>query len=302
MTAARLTLAATCLLALASPALAVPIEEKSVTSGQTKLDPTKGYILSSGAGRRSGVFLRVPDDEAWRLYNADRMKAFTKAQKSYPRQLSLWQMEVDALKLRGMEQPPRPEEPKLETFMFEPIELRDAEGFGPLFAYSKGTTITYLNAVKPGTYIWYGPMMMAPNGTVGTCYCMGSVRFDVKAGVVTDLGTSLNDLPHWQDDPDVARLAMEQQNARRVAAGKPPLKLSSSATPSYGAPASLAGWPIVRAELSASGKINNYFGITVGRVAPIPGILGYRRDVIVDERTGKDVVSPTLVSLAKIKK
>lgn len=144
--------------------------------------------------------------------------------------------------------------------------------------------------------------MIGPNGGVGNCYCMGTVKFEVKPGVVTDLGTSLADLPRWQEDKDVARLELDRKNAERVAAGKPPLKTLGGGTPSYGAPASLSSWPVVKAELHASPKMNNYYGVIISRVAPIPGVLGYHRDVIVDERTGKEVDSPTLVSLAKIKK
>jgi hypothetical protein len=47
--------------------------------------------------------------------------------------------------------------------------------------------------------------------------------------------------------------------------------------------------------------MNNYFGATVTRMAPIPGVLAYHRDVVVDERTGQEIASPTIISRAKIK-
>jgi len=282
---------------------AKPVEEKNVTSGKVKLDPAMGYILISGPQRQQGMFIHVPDDETKKKYEEDRLKAFAKAQKRYASELSTWKTQVEIAKGNGAIPIDKPEEPKLETFTIDPIELRDVESFGPFFVYSKGETITYLNAVKPGTWIWYGPVMMAPNGgAAGTCHCLGSVRFEVKPGVVTDLGTSLYDLPRWETENDVSRLQVKELNAKRVAAGKEPLKTLVSGQVKYGLPASLQSWPSVQAELHASPKMNNYYGVLVSRVAPIPGVLAYHRDVIVDERTGQEVDSPTLVSRARIKK
>jgi hypothetical protein len=144
---------------------------------------------------------------------------------------------------------------------------------------------------------------MAPNGgAMGQCNCLGTVRFEVKPGVVTDLGNSLSEAPRWESENDVARLQMKDLNAKRVAAGKEPIKTLASGQVKYGLPASLRNWPSVQAELHASPKMNNYYGVLVSRVAPIPGVLGYHRDVVVDERTGREIDSPTLVSRAKIKK
>jgi hypothetical protein len=300
----RLIIASLGLALLAPQALqAKPVEEKAVTSGKVRLDPTMGYILVSGPERQNGLFLQVPDDEARRKYEEERLKAFAKLQKRYPSQLASWRKEVEYAKARRIAVPEKPEEPKLETFTIDPIDLRELESFGPLFVYSKGETVTYLNAVKPGTWIWYGPLIMGANGAaMGTCHCLGSVRFEVKPGVITDLGTSLVDAPRWDDENDVARLVVKDTNAKRVAAGKEPLKTLVSGTVRYGLPASLQAWPSVQAELHASPKMNNYYGVVVSRVAPIPGVLAYHRDVIVDVRTGQEIASPTLVSGAKIKK
>ena len=191
----------------------------------------------------------------------------------------------------------------LDRFTIDPIELRETESYGPQYVYSKGDTVTYLNAVKPGTWIWYGPISSAANGvSVGTCYCMGTVKFEVKPGVVTDLGNSLAELPQWSSEKDVARLLLDEMNAKRAASGREALKTLVTGQIRYGAPASLAAWPVAKAELQASGKLNNYLGLIISRVAPIPGILSYRRDVVVDARIGRDIDSPTIVSRAKIKK
>lgn len=284
-------------------ASAKSIEEKDVVSGKTKLDPTSGYIMISASERQMGMFIRVPDADSWRDYEADRLKAFTKAQKRYPAQLADWKAKADYARQARSTVPEQPEEPRLDRFTIDPIELRETESFGPMYVYSKAPAITYLNSVKPGTWIWYGPIMMAANGaSVGSCNCMGTVKFEVKPGVVTDLGNSLTELPQWNSQKDVAQLTLDEMNAKRAASGRAPLKSLITGQLRYGAPPSLAAWPVVKAELQASGKLNNYYGLTISRVAPIPGILAYRRDVIIDSRTGLDIESPTIMSRAKIKK
>lgn len=302
---ARLITTAFVAAAMLVPAIAAaaPVGEKEVVSGKTRIDPTSGYIMISGNERQMGMFIRVPDAKTWQEYEADRLAAFTKAKKKYPSQLASWEAKASYAKQARSTVPEKPEEPTLERFTIDPIELREIESFGPMFVYSKGATVTYINAVKPGTWIWYGPIMSVPNGaSVGSCYCMGTVKFEVKPGMVTDLGNSLAELPQWNSEKDVARLLLDEMNAKRAASGRTALKTLVTGQLRYGAPASLAAWPVVKAELQASGKLNNYYGLTVSRVAPIPGILAYRRDVIIDSRTGRDIDSPTIVSRAKIKK
>ena len=291
-------------LAMHGAASATPVEEKNVLSGKTKLDPTKGYIFISGQSRQNGIFLRVPDYQTKAEYEADRQKAFAKAVKRYEGEMRSWKaMLPDGMSPNDPKAPERPEEPRLETISPGPIELRDMESFGPQFVYAKGAQISYMNEVKPGTYVWYGPMYYLPGAAAtGPCYCMGTVRFEVKPGMITNLGTSLANAPQWEEDLDVARSKMRQLNEQRKAAGKEPLKTASSGPVDYSIPASLGNWQSVQAELHASPKMNNYFGGTVSRVAPIPGVLAYHRDIIVDVRTGQEIESPTLVTRAKIKK
>jgi hypothetical protein len=279
------------------------VSEKDVVSGKTKLDPAKGYILVSGPERQFGVFLRVPDDATRVEWEKDRLKAFEKEQRRYKSSVQLWATDVATAKQTGSKPPERPIEPTLETFTFDPIELRGQVSFGPQFVYAKGETISYLQAVQPGTYIWYGSVL-AVNGIPagGSCVCMGTVRFEVKAGVVTDVGNWLIAAPHWNEDMDVTRLSLKQANEKRVAEGKNPRLPLALDEIKYGLPASLKDWPSVQAEFHASPKMNNYFGILISRLAPVPGVLAYHRDVVVDLRTGAEVDSPTLISRAKIKR
>lgn len=288
------------LLAMAAKIEPRAVEEKDVVSGKIKLDPGKGYIFVSGSARQFGMFLRVPDETTRAEWEKDRAKAFEKALKSYRSDLAQWQANAAQLKEHKMKVPDAPVEPTLETFQFDPIDLRDQVGFGPQFVYAKGETVSYMQAVKPGTYIWYGPVLGGaglPAG--GVCTCMGTVRFEVKAGVVTDVGNWLLAAP----EPDeIHRQVIQQANDKRIAAGKKPLPPVERPDIKFGLPASLKDWPSVQAEFHANGKLNNLFGIMISRLLPVPGVLGYHRDTIVDLRTGQEIESPTLISRAKIKK
>lgn len=281
---------------------AAAIDERAVLAGKEKLDPTAGYILVSGPARQFGMFLRVPDDAVRAEWEADRQKAFAKEHKRYESALASWKADVEIAKQTKSTPPAQPVEPTLETFEHAPIELHDVATFGPMFIYSKGTTFTYLEKVRPGTYVWYGNVM-GGNGipVSGTCMCMGTVRFEVKPGVVTDLGNALQVLPQWSAEMDVARLDLKAANDKRVAEGKEPYPQFSAGNLQTGLPASLKDWPSVQAEFHASPKINNYYAIFISRLPPVPGVLSYHRDVVVDERTGLEVESPTLVSRQKPK-
>lgn len=291
------------LLAMAAKIEPRAVEEKDVVSGKTKLDPAKGYIFISGPGRWWGAFLREPDEATRAEWEKDRQKAFGKALKSYRSSFAQWQVDAANLKEHKLKVPEPPVEPTLETFQFDPIDTRDQVSFGPQFVFAKGETVSYMQAVKPGTYIWYGPVIGGaglPAG--GTCMCMGTVRFEVKAGVVTDTGNWLLAAPHRDEDMDIERLSLKQANEKRVAAGKEPRLPMVLNEIKFGLPASLKDWPSVQAEFHANGKLNNLFGILISRISPVPGVLGYHRDTVVDLRTGQEIDSPTLISRAKIKK
>jgi hypothetical protein len=287
------------LLPLSRPAIADPIEEKNVIAGKTKIDSAKGYIFVSGAERQFGTFLRVPDDETRATWQKDWDKAFAKAQKRYVSALAQWQADLKIAEQTKSRPRDKPEEPTRETFTIDPLDLRDAVNFGPMFVYAKGDRFSYLNSVKPGTYIWYGPLLVLPAGASGTCWCMGTVRFEVKQGVLTNLGNVLWTRPHFADQRDItlqlggAKIAERAQAARaEVAAGGTHTDL----------PATLKDWPAEVPVLQAAGKLNNYYGGMVSRLPAVDGVLAYKRDRVIDVPTGEEVPNGPLVSRQKIKK
>lgn len=291
--------AALALVLLPALARAEAVEEKNVIAGKATRDAAKGYIFVSGAQRQQGMFLRVPDDETRARWQADWDKAFAKAQKKYASAVVQWKSDVEIAKTTKAKPPEKPVEPTRETFTIDPLDLRDAESFGPMFVYAKGERVSYLNAVKPGTWIWYGPMFLAPNGSAGgTCYCMGTVRFEVKAGTVADLGDMLAVLPQYGRQKDVSLALMGEKFAERVRAQQAELVKGGV---HHGLPASLKDWPVEVPKLEAAGKLNNYYGGMVSRLPPIEGVLAYRRDRVIDAASGEEVPNGPIVSRQKKK-
>jgi hypothetical protein len=283
-----ITLAALALLT-GAVAHADAIEEKNVVSGKTKLDPAQGYILVTGESRFQGVFIRVPDAEDWAAYKADWEKAFAKAQKDYPGKLKNWQNDVDIAKQTGKRIPPKPKEPTPANVSIGPIEPRLVVGFGPNYVYQKDkekSVYRYLTSVKPGTYIWYGPAIFVNGAMGGYRNCMGTVKLDVKAGVITDTGDFLINVARRDGLTGFDKLDREPGMFSPSTDGAGEIAPSAAV---YGVPETLQSLPSVRAEFFAAGKMDNIYSLMVNRLRPIPGILGYHRDDVIDLRTGKAI-------------
>ena len=292
------------MLAMASPAAHAaparpnqPIGEADVLSGKVTRDPEMGYILVGGIGGAMGTFMRFPDDVTRTAWEQDRSDALAKALKKYPAMVSDWQFIVDSLKKNGSKgpYPPKPVEPTIDSVEVVPLDMRDMITFGPQFRFTKGARTSFLTTAKPGVYYWVGVPSLP-------CMCMGTVQFEVKAGQVTNLGNMLWALPQQKQDLTVAQLEAINAADMRAKAGKP-ARPDAYASPDLDmtVPDSLKDWPVVTAELHAHGKFNNYGAAIVSRLAPIPGVLSYRRDTVIDERTGQALPNPKLVSMQKPK-
>ena len=269
--------------AQARPAHAQSIEAKQITAGKFSFDPAGGYIYLHAPFRQAGVFLKVPDQADLDAYKKDWDEAFAKAKAKYLRLLGNWEAEKKAASGMGTQISARPVEPTPETFTIGDIETRTVMMFGPQYVFSKDAAnnhYSYFMKVEPGTYIFYGPVMFDANaGFMGQCYCMGSVQFEVKPGVITDLGNFLMvavfRTPPNPPRPDVA----VTPEGTFLTMGKQKLEVGKL---EWGLPASLKSFPSTSADFHASGKMNNYYGIMVARLPAIPGILGYQRDKVLD--------------------
>jgi hypothetical protein len=258
----------------AVPAAAQSVEVKAIEAKnlgtKQQIDPALGYILISAPGRSTGTFIKAPSDADRAEYQADWDKAFAKAQKKYASALKYWQAQRAAKQPTGE----RPIEPTPATFSIGEIERRLTVGYGPMFVFEKAEddAVSYLMQVEPGTYTYYGPIMIVPNGAAaGSCFCMGTVAFEVKPGAITNLGDFLS--LGWADD-----------EAMRLTAAVAPPPGRNAAPASYPVPAALAKYTVTPADWRAAGKLNNFFGIAVSRMPPVEGVLGYERDRVIDLR------------------
>lgn len=290
----------------ASPPPATPVDERDVTSGKVKLDPQRGFIFLHSSMRSSGMFLKIPDDADREEYQKDWEEAFAKAQKRYAGELSRWNTDFSIARQTKAPLPVRPEAPTRENFSIASIELRGAASFGPMFVFNKNDQrFSYLTAVRPGAYIWYGSVFILPEGGAsGICTCMGTVKFQVKPGVVTNLGNFLQAATVADRGHDVLSMEAWQSVEEKAAKSGKPVDPGFLTKPTldFTLPPSLSAWPAEQAEFSANAKLNNFYGVLVSRLPAIPGILAYRRDAVIDARTNTELESAPIVSRERPKR
>jgi len=278
------TAAAFAAAAMSSSAAAqtVSIEEKNLLSGKVKIEPEHGYIYSSGPARQWIQLLRLPDAEAVAEYEKDWAKAFAQVRADYPGKLKNWQDHVLAAHRQGRKPREKPIEPTAENFAIEAIESRQPAGYGPQFVFAKSEApehISYLTKVRPGRYVVYRQFAGADNGLVGMCFCMGTVAFDVKPGMITDVGNFFFAAPGA--DPAFPPRA-DKVPGSEYGLYRPDDVRALWGSVKFGLPDTLKAYPNEQADFRAHGKIDNFYGIMVGRLPPIPGVLGYDRDKVVD--------------------
>ncbi len=255
-------------LAIPTMASAQPIGEAKILSGQVVIEADSGYLFVTGPERQMGTVLRMPDAEDVTQYEEEWAKQLARVQKKYPGQLASWESKKAVAEQTKAKVADRPIEPTAENFSIEPIEARNLATFGYTSIYNKSAaprSFSYLTKMKPGRYVYHGPMWAGPQGSFGTCYCMGSVAFDVKAGVITNSGNFF---------------------AVAASAGQSAAAAVDMAAVRYELPASLQALPNVQAEFHASGKYDNFFRGTVGRMPAVAGVLAYDRDKVIDVKTG----------------
>ena len=257
-----------------------PTEEEA-----TAAEAPEAFIFFRSPRKMGLMFLRETTAER---EEADRADAFRFAQAQYEEQMTEWRRIEAACRgdgaaaYRCRRARPEPVPPRLEDadLMLSPdrnvsylyrnhVFTEEADGF------------TYLYGVKPGTYVLYGQRDIHGAGWAGVCLCMGSVRFEVPAGQVVDLGT-------------ITYPALEATGARNSASnamtdtGQPSIAI---VPPVEGAPlpARRPDLAVVPAQFRAAAKMPNFMGLHVDRHPALAGVLRYERDVVIDDQTGQPV-------------
>lgn len=243
------------------------------------LDKAQAYILLRTDAALPLHLMKLPSALDRSTYDRMRADALAEAREKYPRRLASYEKAKaldDSIRRqggRGSRVPEKPVEPTEENFEFTPFGLLSGVSIGPMNRFSKqdGGASVYLQAVTPGSYRIYGPVSaLANGGAVGTCLCMGSVAFEARAGEITDMGMIAVKAPaEAEDGPQadgIAPFNFQIQPATADMTVDPRLKDMAVRPAAYR--------PV--------GKLPNYFGLTIDRLAEMPGVFRYDRDRIVD--------------------
>ncbi|MBL0915042.1 MAG: hypothetical protein IBJ13_05880 [Sphingopyxis sp.] len=260
---------------LLSPALALAKGGEGVAMHRiapASMSPDKAYLFFRSSTAKSGmintehVLLRVPTDAEVAAYRAARQTAYDAA---LPK---LTQKSKDG------------RVPSIEEFVFP------YDGPANAFAIDAGEFIedgemrSYLVEAVPGTYVLYG--VSVGGRDVTACNCLGTVKFEARAGAITNMGALYADkvhkespVPHVEDNlgPSMFNYGFILGQA---------LVPPETAAP---APPALAGLPMRNAEYHAVGLFREIGSPFINRLAPVPGILGYDRGKVIDLRTGQPV-------------
>jgi hypothetical protein len=266
-------------IAVAAAALAVSLSATPALADRTQFNakdvivpqPGMAYIYYRSDVKGMAAFLRTVDEAQHADFVAKRAAAFAKAHEKYLRKKATW--DKTPVEQRVGE---APEEPTDATFAFPAPELDNFVSVNPgRVVVDQKSNYAYLLMVKPGEYTYYGAVSLGYAAVGGTCMCMGSVRFEVKADQIVDLGK----FTAVFKDPDQAGGALPDKTelVSHVA-------LLPGATTSQFA-VNLPKLPVVPAVYHAAYKMPNYHGVNIDRLLPVPGVLGYKRDEVIDLST-----------------
>jgi hypothetical protein len=268
----RLPFFATCavLAAIAVPAAAQVQQFKA--KDLVTVDPGLAYaVIRTNLGTDLKLF-KLVDEADRKSWEVQRQAAYEKARKKYERDLRNYERDIKdwngsesaRREMRGVK-PTKPVEVTLESTAVTPIEMANFQTIfrGRQIAQDADNVRSFLVALKPGTYVIYGGAGLPGAIGVGSCFCMGSVAFAAQAGQIIDAGTVKASVGDWYRPVDYV---------------PPPAK--------PGVPAQLAGRQVAPAKLVAAGKMANFFGTPVTRLNPVPGVLGYDRDIPLDMASG----------------
>lgn len=229
-------------------------EWRQIKEGETvvsRLD--RAYLLmrvpKSSLGWLGPAWIRVPRADDLAAYDAAKRKAFAKAGAKAG---------------------------DYQTFAFDTGKMNNIYGLdlGKGFA-NQGTTRTFLVDVEPGTYVLAG---VANHRAMWQCFCLGTVELQAKAGVVTDLGTILMErADRPSSEPELASVTGLGSMARidyQLFAG--------GIRPGISPVAGIMTIPVVAAPYRASSPFVIQSALLPNFLAPLPGVLEYRRGEVFD--------------------
>lgn len=148
---------------------------------------------------------------------------------------------------------------------------------GQPFVQENGQT-TLLTAARPGTYILAGVAVVSwastDVGAMVVSLAMGTVEFEAKPGVITDLGEILaarEDQP--TNIPELAKIVTGRPSG--LVGFYPYVVAVRPASADTLMPVALMALPHRSADYRAMPAFPNYAGANLGRIAPLTGVLDY---------------------------
>lgn len=185
-----------------------------------------------------------------------------------------------------------PTEPEYASFTFDNKDYENVYFFKRKSAYEKDIygkgkrSKSLLVQLSPGRYVVASSSLGLSSAS---CFCMGTVEFEVQAGLITDMGYMVMDLADGMKSqtpfPDIDAVVKGHGTY------KSPVTFMATAIRPYtddmSIPETLENLPRTPAKYQAVGKMPNYFSMMVTRLAPMPGVLDYNEDNVIDVRTGK---------------
>lgn len=227
------------------------------------LRPDRAYVMIRSLGFASAVFLlREPGAEELAAYESAKRAEYAR----------------------------KPRKEPIEAFAFAwdgATNFYSLDMTKPIARPAKDTRIVLME-VPPGDYVVYG---IGYGKFIAQCHCLGSVGFTAKAGVITDLGTSLvayaadpSPFPELRDETGFGAVA--KMDFALFAAGVRPRSESDVV------PAALAGKPIEAAAYRAVGPWIDPARLHANRLAAMPGVLEYRGGIAFDPVAGRELRLP----------
>lgn len=255
--------------------------------------PDKAYFLirldrPKGAAKIEPILLRVPREQELKDYYAARAAAFAKAEPDLRKARAELLAKKAAAEAKGKTYnepiPPEPTEANY-NFVWDARANVDNVEFNKPYMVA-GTQSVILAEAPPGSYVLYGGSLGGIfRAGLHVCFCLGTVGFEAKAGEVTDLGTFLGDAAKFPSSiPELAPetgfgpssdslFSLLAGTVRPVRSGDP-------------VPPQLAGSKVVAADYRAVGRYFHPGALGLNRLVPVPGVLAYDREKVIDVKSG----------------
>lgn len=179
------------------------------------------------------------------------------------------------------------------AFSFVDEEINNLIRFdsGRVFA-KDGQKRTYIAQVPPGEYTVFAAGL--DGFTSGTCMCMGTVSFDAKGGVVTDLGTILIAPEDGKSKiPELSGIEAPEYIRRKAL---PYVMSVRPAEAGDAVPEAVVADAVAPASYRTADKIPNFMGMLINRMLPIDGILAYDGDRPIDVNGARPVTAAGSIS------